>query len=100
LLLILVSIFFNFKPQSILPKKYFLYTNFVLFKIVVYVLIASILLFPLDLQFLSDKKVVSEKLLPIQIVFDVSLSMAADDMLPSRFQVAKNSLIKLISKLD
>ena len=49
---------------------------------------------------MSDRKVVVEKNLPIQIIFDVSLSMAADDLKPSRFVAAKKSLISLVQQLD
>ncbi|MEI8008429.1 MAG: VWA domain-containing protein [bacterium] len=49
---------------------------------------------------ITDKQVVVQKNLPIQIVLDVSLSMAANDLTPSRFVAAKTSLISLIQQLD
>jgi len=65
-----------------------------------FILIISILVLPLDLQFVSDKKIITEKILPVQIIFDVSLSMAADDIQPSRYDSAKAALLKLIQTLD
>lgn len=41
-----------------------------------------------------------DKNIPIQIILDVSLSMAANDIEPSRFSAAKKSLISLIQQLD
>ncbi|MEI6119225.1 MAG: VWA domain-containing protein [bacterium] len=43
---------------------------------------------------------VVEKNIPVQIILDVSLSMAANDLQPSRFVAAKKSLISLIQQLD
>lgn len=58
------------------------------------------MIFPLRLAFVSDKQVVVEKNIPVQIVLDVSLSMAANDISPSRFSAAKDSLISLVTQLD
>jgi uncharacterized protein YegL len=41
-----------------------------------------------------------DKSLPVQIVLDVSLSMSAYDISPSRFSAAKASLLELIRGLD
>lgn len=59
-----------------------------------------IIVLPLNLSFISDKKVIIQKNIPIQVLLDVSLSMAANDLSPSRFSAAKSSLISLIQKLD
>jgi uncharacterized protein YegL len=95
-----VTYFFNLKPKFIFPAKYFNQNKNILFKIVNFVLVISIVILPLDLQFISDKKIITEKILPVQIIFDVSLSMAADDIKPSRYDSAKTALLKLIQKLD
>lgn len=100
LVLLLVTYFFNLKPKFFLPRKYFNHKKHILSKIVQCILAISILLLPLDLQFISDKKIITEKILPVQIIFDVSLSMAADDIVPSRYDSAKTALLKLIQKLD
>ncbi|HBB04820.1 TPA: hypothetical protein DCZ39_08285 [Patescibacteria group bacterium] len=63
-------------------------------------LVVSVVLLPLRISLISDKQVVVEKNLPIQIILDVSLSMAANDLQPSRFVAAKTSLISLIKQLD
>lgn len=100
LVLLVVTYFFNLKPKFIFPTKYFNLSKHILFKTINLILILSILLLPLDLQFISDKKIITEKILPVQIIFDVSLSMAANDIKPSRYDAAKTALIKLIQKLD
>jgi Ca-activated chloride channel family protein len=95
-----VTYFFNLKQKFTLPKKYFNQNSYVLSRVVNIVLILSILLLPLDLQFITNKKIITQKILPVQIVFDISLSMAADDISPSRYDAAKKALLKLIQKLD
>jgi uncharacterized protein YegL len=57
-------------------------------------------LIPLQIKFITDKQIIVEKKLPVQILLDVSLSMAAQDIQPSRFTSAKNSLMKLVEKLE
>lgn len=99
LTLLIVTYFFNTKPKFILPTKYFHQNTYILSKTIKLFLILSVLLLPFDLQFITDKKIITEKVLPIQIVFDVSLSMAADDIQPSRFTAAKESVIRLVKKL-
>lgn len=98
--MIWISYFFNLKPKFILPSKYFDQNKFIIHKIVIASLVVSVLLLPLDLQFITSKKIITEKILPVQIVYDVSLSMAADDIQPSRFVSAQKALIDLISQLD
>ena len=63
-------------------------------------LLVCVVLLPLQLSFVTDKQVVTEKNIPIQIILDVSLSMSANDIQPSRFVAAKTSLISLIKQLD
>ena len=58
------------------------------------------LLVPLNMYFVKEKKVIKDKTLNVQILFDVSLSMTADDIKPSRFTAAKESLIKLTNQLS
>ena len=70
------------------------------YTVLLILLVVSVVLIPLRISVVSDKKVVVEKNIPIQIILDVSLSMSANDLSPSRFVAAKQSLISLISKLD
>ena len=95
-----MTYFFNLKPKFLFPKKYFNQNKNILFKTINLILALSILLLPLDLQFISDKKIITQKILPVQIIFDVSLSMAADDIKPSRYDSVKKALLRLIQKLD
>lgn len=92
--------FFNFKPHFILPKKLFDIQKKIIYKSIIFTLIACILLLPLNIWFITSKKIIVEKKTPIQIIFDVSLSMASNDISPSRFISAKNSLLKLLDKLN
>jgi len=95
-----VFFFFNKKPKFLVPIYYlkqrirFVYTFFLS------LLVFSILLLPLRISLISDKKVVVEKNIPLQIILDVSLSMSANDLAPSRFFAAKKSLISLVQQLD
>ncbi|MFA5748351.1 MAG: VWA domain-containing protein, partial [Candidatus Absconditabacterales bacterium] len=72
----------------------------IIYKSIIFTLITCILLLPLNIGFITSKKIIVEKKTPIQIIFDVSLSMASNDILPSRFISAKNSLLKLLDKLN
>jgi len=63
-------------------------------------LLLSVIVLPLRFSFVRDAQIIAQKNLPIQIVFDVSLSMAAMDLEPSRFVAAKSALIELIQQLD
>jgi hypothetical protein len=64
------------------------------------VLLCCIILLPLNLGFVAQKSISVDKSLPVQIILDVSLSMSAYDITPSRFSAAKASLLKLIRGLD
>ncbi|MEI6774472.1 MAG: VWA domain-containing protein [bacterium] len=63
-------------------------------------LLVCVILLPLRISVVTDRQVVIDKNIPIQIVLDVSLSMSANDLQPSRFVAAKSSLISLIQQLD
>lgn len=92
--------FFNLNPKFIFPRKNIDRTRFFFYKSILTILTISTILLPLDYRRVSDKVIVKEKNLPIQILFDVSLSMAANDIQPSRYVAAKDSLVKLIKELD
>ncbi len=92
--------FFNGKPKFILPSRFLNRKRRWLHTVLLGILVISVVLLPLRLAFVSDRQVVTEKNLPIQIILDVSLSMAAEDLQPSRFVAAKESLISLVKWLD
>ena len=100
LALCVVFFFFNKKPRFILPMKHIQQKNWVVYTGVLSLIIASVILLPLNISFVTNKQVIVEKNLPIQIILDVSLSMAANDLHPSRFFAAKKSLISLVQQLD
>lgn len=90
---------FGVKPSFVLPvthlnryKKlaYITSKRFFLFLVVVYVF---------DLHYTSGYKSVSQRTHSIQILFDVSLSMTADDLKPTRFQASKEALQVLLQRL-
>lgn len=63
------------------------------------VIVAILLALPLNIWFVKWVEIFKEKLLNIEILFDVSLSMTAKDFEPSRFFVAKKSVIDFVSWL-
>ena len=95
-----VLFFFNNKPKFIVPLQYLNKRSRYIYTILLWLLVVSVVLLPLRIAFITDRQVVVEKNLPIQIILDVSLSMAANDLAPSRFVAAKKSLISLIQQLD
>lgn len=92
--------FFNKKPKFIVPVKRLKQRERLVHTILLWLLIVSVILLPLRISLITDKHVVVEKNIPIQIILDVSLSMSANDLQPSRFAAAKISLISLIQQLD
>jgi hypothetical protein len=95
-----ILFFFNKKPKFLVPIYHLKQRIRWVYTILLGVLVVCVVLLPLRISVVSDKKVVVEKNIPIQIILDVSLSMSANDLSPSRFVAAKESLISLISKLD
>lgn len=92
--------FFNRKPKFIVPMNVIRQRSRRMHTALLAILICSVILLPLRISFISDRQVVAEKDLPVQIILDVSLSMAAVDIKPSRFVSAKESLISLVQQLD
>jgi len=95
-----VLFFFNQKPKFLVPLKHMKQRSRLLYNILLCVLVICVVLLPLRISLISDKQVVIEKNIPIQIILDVSLSMSANDLSPSRFVAAKTSLISLVQQLD
>jgi hypothetical protein len=100
IILLLLLSFFSLKPRFIFPVDKLISWKYRANKIVQWVLISCIVLLPLNLGFIAQKSIVVDKPLPVQILLDVSLSMSAYDITPSRFYAAKSSLLKLIHGLD
>jgi hypothetical protein len=95
-----VLFFFNKKPKFLVPLKYMKQRSWYIYTILLCLLVISVVLLPLRISIVTDKQVIVEKNIPIQIILDVSLSMSANDFDPSRFVAAKKSLISLIQELD
>lgn len=89
----------NSRPAFLIPIKrsseFFLLP--LLFRRMV---LLAIILLPLQMGFPSSHTVQIKKPLPVQIVRDVSLSMSAYDVAPSRFSVAKNVLLHMSKTLQ
>lgn len=92
--------FFNLKPKFIIPASHIKQKIRFIYTLLLGLLVVSVVLLPLRISVIRDKQVVVEKNLPIQIILDVSLSMSANDLPPSRFVAAKKSLISLVHQLD
>ncbi|MFA6256072.1 MAG: VWA domain-containing protein [Candidatus Absconditabacterales bacterium] len=95
-----VLFFFNQKPKFIVPSKQLKQRSWLVYNSLLGLLLLCAVLLPLQISFITDKQVLGEKNIPIQIILDVSLSMSANDIQPSRFVAAKNSLISLIQQLN
>jgi hypothetical protein len=95
-----VLFFFNEKPKFLVPLNRLKQRSRFAYNILLGLLLFSAILLPLRISVITDKQVVVEKNVPIQIMLDVSLSMSATDLQPSRFAAAKTSLISLIQQLD
>ena len=100
LVLVWVLLFFNRKPKFLVPLISIKKKQWFIYNVLLWLIVVSVLLLPLRISLVTDKQVVVQKNLPIQIVLDVSLSMAANDIVPSRFTAAKQSLISLVQRLD
>ncbi len=102
LLIIIIAVFFysqKAKPSYVLPTSRINLLIKNLKKVLIFFLIIIILMLPMNMSIVQDKVVSKNKTLNIQIIFDVSLSMTANDIKPSRFEWAKDSLINLAKTL-
>lgn len=100
LILLWVFFFWNKKPKYVVPFQGLTPVSWRIYRWAIALALIVALLLPLRLAFVSDTYVVAQKNLPVQIILDVSLSMAANDIQPSRFVSAKQSLISLVDQLD
>lgn len=89
----------NFRPKFMFPSTKLSHTKYWLTKISAGLVLVCVVLLPLHLGFVSGKTVQIQKSTPVQIMLDVSLSMAATDISPSRFSVAKQYLADAINHL-
>ena len=99
----MITIFFlkiNFKPKFIIPENKKNRLTQTIFQSVVSILIFILIVLPLDIGRVIDKKIIKEKTLNIQILLDVSLSMSANDIPPNRFFSAKKSILELLKNLE
>lgn len=82
-------------PRSLIHKPYsFFYQSLSFLFLIICVLISF------NLHYKWENQLVDEKSIPIQILFDVSLSMSADDIKPTRFQAAKQAVLELVNSLS
>lgn len=101
LLFIAFSVYltYNYKPSFVVPFSRVNKLKYYLQKSLIFFLLVLVVLLPLNLSILTWKQIKTEKTLNVQILFDVSLSMTADDIKPSRFNSAKSSVISLVNNL-
>ena len=100
ILVCLSQIFFPVWPKPVMPQSWLNPIKSLFFTINKIIIFICIILIPLQIKFITDKQIIVEKKLPVQILLDVSLSMSAQDIQPSRFASAKNSLLKLVENLE
>ncbi len=65
-----------------------------------FVLILVLIVLPFDISMPAEKEIRNEKVLNIEVLYDVSLSMTAKDILPSRFDAAQDALKDFVSGLE
>lgn len=80
-----------------LPWKQYATLPFFLYILGVLLSVLGTILLPLDIHIQWDKHI-QETNPPIQIFLDVSLSMTAQDITPSRFQIAKKWIQSIVDK--
>lgn len=102
LFFLLVNFFLliKFYPSFVVPSNIINKWKFFLERLLIAVLIFLILLVPFDVSWIESKVLEKKKTLNVQILYDVSLSMTADDIQPSRFNAAKKSVISLVKNLE
>lgn len=88
----------NLRPAFVVPVKK-MSAAYLLPLIFRRMMIVAIVGLPLHIGFPSSQEVNIKKPLPVQIVLDVSLSMSAYDVQPSRFSVAKDALLGMSQAL-
>ena len=91
LAIVIVLSFFSYTPQFVRPKS----IATVLRSMSRRIAILLLCLIPLDIN-ISSGTVPVVTAPPLQIIFDVSLSMTATDIQPSRFAAAKNMVTSLL----
>jgi len=84
--------FFSYKPRFVAPRT----RQTQLYKVITIVAMMAMILLPLNIQFPQSSQAKTIYQTPIQILFDVSLSMAANDIQPSRFAIAKTMVDNLL----
>lgn len=87
------------KPSFVIPFKNINFVKYVFEKALLILILLMILIFPLNISWVVWQRVETWSTFNIQIVFDVSLSMTADDIKPSRFDSAKDSVIHLVRNM-
>lgn len=92
LVIIIWLYFFPYKPRFVAPKT----RQTQLHTILNGIAILAMILLPLNIQFPQSSQVKTTYQTPVQILFDVSLSMAANDIQPSRFTAAKSMVDQLL----
>lgn len=84
--------FFPYKPRFVVP--YMRQTQ--AYKLITIVALLALVLLPLNIQLPQSSQARTRYQTPVQILFDVSLSMAANDIQPSRFAAAKTMVDELL----
>ncbi len=106
LILLIIFLIWNFllKKYKVVPlffpNKWNFTTLSTFQKIIKFLIVLIILIIPLNIWIYQWIKFQKIPTLNIEVLFDVSLSMTAKDILPDRFTMTKKSLIEFIKSLD
>lgn len=94
-------IFFYFlKPSFVVPKNYINHWKRITRYIIILIVVIIISLLPLNIEISKSSNIQTIKTANIQILLDVSLSMTADDIKPSRFDNARDAIKDLVVSLS
>lgn len=102
-MLVALLIFFHYRnllPKFILPSKKLSLSRYRIKVVAMRIVMISVVILPLHIGFVADKRVNIHKATPVQIILDVSLSMAATDISPSRFSIAKSYLMDAVKHMQ
>ncbi len=99
-IIVVIGLLLSLRPSFVLPKHLINTSKMNIERACLFLFGFCILLLSLDIHIKDGGHMVESQAPYIEIVLDVSLSMSAKDVEPSRFIVAQQTLDQLLSSLD